>query len=96
MSIWAPLRAIGETMHRRVCPLYTFDYRERMHLAGSAVPFRAGDFRFLLTAAHVCFDSSRVPIPLFTMGAEKPRALLGRRGPGNIPQALRRTSTYVS
>jgi hypothetical protein len=66
-------------MHRRVCPLYTFDYHHRIHISGSAVPFRAGGFRFLLTAAHVCFDSSRVPIPLFTMG-EEPRALCGRRG----------------
>jgi hypothetical protein len=80
VSIWAPLRAIGETMHRRVCPLYTFDGRDRIHIVGSGVPFRTGGFRFLLTAAHVCFDSSKAPIPLFTMGLEQPYALLGRRG----------------
>lgn len=90
MSIWAPVRAIGETMHRRICPLYTFDNRNRIHIAGSGVPFRAGDFRFLLTAAHVCFDSSKTPIPLFTMGSERPHALRGRRGaweyvPGKTP-----------
>jgi hypothetical protein len=77
-------------MHRRVCPLYTFDSRNRFHISGSGVPFRAGDFRFMLTAKHVCFDSSKGPIPLFTMGSEEPRALLGRRGawehtPGNTP-----------
>lgn len=85
-----PLRAIGETMHRRVCPLYTFGYHNRIHISGSAIPFRAEGFRFLLTAAHVCFDSSKAPIPLFTMGAEEPRALCGRRGawefePGSTP-----------
>lgn len=90
MSIWAPLRVIGETIHRRVCPLYTFGGRDRIHIAGSAIPFRAGSFRFLLTAAHVCFDSSKTPIPLFTMGSERPHALLGRRGaweyvPGKTP-----------
>lgn len=90
VSIWVPLHAIGETIHRRVCPLYTFASRDRIHIAGSGVPFRAGGFRFLLTAAHVCFDSSKAPIPLFTMGAERPRALCGRRGaweykPGKTP-----------
>jgi len=90
MNLWAPLRSIGETMHRRVCPLYTFDDHNRVHIAGSAVPFRAGEFRFLLTAAHVCFDSSRALIPLFTMGTEEPRAVCGRRGaweyvPGSTP-----------
>ena len=90
VSIWAPLQAIGETIHRRICPLYTFDNRNRIHIAGSGVPFRAGEFRFLLTAAHVCFDSSRAPIPLFTMGSECPRVLSGRRGawkyvPGKTP-----------
>jgi hypothetical protein len=90
VTIWAPLRAIGETMHRRICPLYTFGDRDRIHIAGSAVPFRAGGFRFLLTAKHVCFDSSNTPIPLFTMGSEHPQALCGRRGaweylPGKTP-----------
>src|ERR1019366_6463244 len=90
VSIWAPLHAIGETIHRRICPLYTFDNRNRIHIAGSGVPFRAGEFRFLLTAAHVCFDSSKTPVPLFTMGSERPRALCGRRGaweyiPGKTP-----------
>jgi hypothetical protein len=90
VSVWVPLRVIGETIHRRICPLYTFDKRNRIHIAGSAVPFRAGDFRFLLTAGHVCFDPSRAPIPLFTMGSERPRALRGRRGaweyvPGATP-----------
>ncbi len=90
VSIWAPLQAIGETVHRRICPLYTFDNRDRIHIAGSGVPFRAGEFRFLLTAAHVCFDSSKTPVPLFTMGSECPRALCGRRGaweytPGKTP-----------
>jgi hypothetical protein len=90
VSIWAPLHVIGETIHRRICPLYTFDNRNRIHIAGSGVPFRAGEFRFLLTAAHVCFDSSRALIPLFTMGSERPRALTGRRGaweyvPGKTP-----------
>ncbi len=90
VSIWVPLRVIGETMHRRVCPLYTFENHDRFHLIGSGVPFRIGAFRFLLTAAHVCFDSSKVPIPLFTMGADRPHALCGRRGvweylPGKTP-----------
>jgi hypothetical protein len=90
VNIWVPLRAIGETIHRRICPLYTFANRDRMHIAGSAVPFCAEGFRFLLTAKHVCFDSSNTPIPLFTMGSEEPRALTGRRGaweyvPGKTP-----------
>lgn len=34
----------------------------------------------MLTAAHVGFSRSRTPIPLFTMGPERPRALVGRRG----------------
>jgi hypothetical protein len=77
-------------MHRRVCPLYTFGRHDRPHISGSAVPFRWGEFRFLLTATHVCFDLSKKPIPLFTMGAEEPRALSGRRGawefkPGGTP-----------
>ncbi|HEY4676871.1 MAG TPA: hypothetical protein VIJ01_06910 [Candidatus Angelobacter sp.] len=91
VTIWAPLRAIGETMHRRICPLYTFAGRDRIHIAGSAVPFRAGGFRFLLTAKHVCFDSSNTPIPLFTMGSEHARPLCGRKGaweylPGKTPE----------
>lgn len=90
VAIWAPLRAIGETMHRRVCPLYTFASRNRIHIAGSAVPIRAGEFRFLLTAKHVCFDSSNTLVPLFTMGSERPQPLCGRRGaweyaPGKTP-----------
>lgn len=90
VSIWTPLRAVGETIHRRICPLYTFDSHDRVHIAGSAVPFRAGALRFLLTAAHVCFDSSKLPIPLFTIGSEGPLPLSGRRGawqysPGKSP-----------
>lgn len=70
--------------------MYTFDHRGRAHLTGSAVPFRIGEFRLLLTAAHVCFDRSKTPVPLFTVGAERPHPLLGRRGaweynPGRTP-----------
>jgi hypothetical protein len=80
MALWVPLSAICEPIHRRICPLYTFDYRNRPYVTGTAVPFRIGEFRFLLTAAHACFDSSKTPIPLFTIGATRPHALRGRRG----------------
>lgn len=46
----------------------------------------------LLTAAHVCFDRYVEPVPLFTWGRDRPRAILGRRGaweyrPTQMPDA---------
>lgn len=89
--MWIPLSTIGETMYRRVCPLYTFDNAKRVQVVGSAIPFDNGDFHFLITATHVCFErTSKLPIPLFTMGHEEPRFLSGARiawdyKPGNAP-----------
>lgn len=80
MTLWVPLATITETMHTRVCPLYTFADNGKAHLTGSAVPLRVGDTGFLVTAAHVCFARLGQPVPLFTWGNEKPRLLAGRRG----------------
>jgi len=69
-----------ETMHRRVCPLYAFDNARRVQVVGSAVPFKSGEFRFLITATHVLLArGSRLSIPVFTLGNEEPRLLSGRR-----------------
>lgn len=77
--LWSPLATVLETMHRRVCPLYSFDAGRRAQVVGSAVPFNSGGFRFLITATHVLLGSgSRHSIPVFTMG-EEPRVLMGRR-----------------
>lgn len=89
--MWTPLNTIGETMYRRVCPLYTFDDAKRVQVVGSAVPFDNGGFQFMITATHVCFDrATKLPIPLFTMGHEEPRFLSGARiawdyKPGSTP-----------
>jgi hypothetical protein len=79
MTIWAPLQTIVETVDRRVCPLYSVDDRRHVFMLGSGVPFRSGRLGFLITAAHVCAPGPTIQVPLFTMGAEKPRALMGRR-----------------
>lgn len=79
MSLLAPLESIGDTIHRRVCPLYSFDERERVRMYGSAVPFRAGGTTFLITAAHVCLDAYQQAVPLFTWGSDGPLALLAPR-----------------
>lgn len=76
MTLYVPLAAITDTIHRRVCPLYTFDERERVHVIGSAVPFRSGGISFLITAAHVCMDLARAKAPVFTWGESGPRALM--------------------
>jgi hypothetical protein len=78
--MWVPLTALLETMHRRVCPLYTFDDARRVQVLGSAVPFDSGGLRFLVTATHVALNSrTRLGVPLFTMGHEAPLFLGGRR-----------------
>ena len=78
--MWSPLEAISTTMHRRVCPLYTFDSARRVQVVGSAIPFDNNGFHFLITATHVCFDrATKLPIQLFTMGHEAPRFLSGAR-----------------
>lgn len=75
MTILVPLSAIAETMHRRVCPLYSFDNGGRVHLVGSAIPYTKGDVSFLITASHVCFDARRQPVALFTWAEDRPLAL---------------------
>jgi hypothetical protein len=78
--VWLPLEIIGETIHRRVCPLYTFDHARRVQVVGSAVPFNWNGFRFLVTATHVGLKQPRrVSVPLFTMGHEAPLFSSGRR-----------------
>jgi hypothetical protein len=77
--LWSPLNALLETMHRRVCPLYSFDAGRRAQVIGSAVPFNSGGFHFLITATHVLLKpGSRQSIPVFTL-CEEPRVLIGRR-----------------
>lgn len=39
VTIWAPLREVGETMHRRIGPLYTFDK------PGAAIPLVDDPFK---------------------------------------------------
>lgn len=80
MPVWAPVETIGDTIHRRICPLYSIDDRNRPHLMGSAVPFACGALRFLITAAHVCLSAKKTPIPLFTVGTQKAYPLTGKRG----------------
>lgn len=87
--VWVPIDTIIETAYRRVCPLYTLDERDRIHLIGSAVPFKSGSHAFLITAAHTCFKEQK-PISLFVYGKNRPHALLERRGawgyiPGQTP-----------
>jgi hypothetical protein len=77
--VWMPLDTIIETAYRRVCPLYSFDDRNRVYLRGSAVPFATGGLRFLITAAHTCVIDQK-PVPLFVYGRERPHALTQRRG----------------
>ncbi|WP_370305949.1 hypothetical protein [Sinimarinibacterium flocculans] len=67
-----PLKDIGETSHRRVCPLYSFDDGGKIHTVGSAIPFEGSRHSFLITAAHVCFDHANRPIPLFTWAEDSP------------------------
>src|ERR1700733_7025861 len=74
-TIVTPLDSITETIHRRVCPLYSFDRASRIHLIGSAIPFKSGGISFLITAAHVCADRHLQPVPLFTLGANGPLVL---------------------
>lgn len=78
--VWIPLSAVAETMHRRVCPLYTIDDASRVRVVGSAVPFDAAGFRFLITATHVhVAPSSSLSRSIFTMGPSVPCLLSGRR-----------------
>lgn len=79
MTLLAPLQAIGDTIHRRMCPLYSFDDGGRIHMVGSAVPFTSGNVSFLITAAHVCLDRRKQVIPLFTWGTDGPRVLRQQR-----------------
>lgn len=77
--LWSPLIDVLETMHRRICPLYSFDDATRAQIVGSAVPFNSGGFPVLITARHVLLQGgSRRSLPVFTMG-EIPRVLTGRR-----------------
>lgn len=77
--LWSPLVDILDTMHRRVCPLYSFDDARRAQVVGSAVPFNSGGFPFLITATHVLLGrGSRRSVPVFTMG-QTLRVLKGRR-----------------
>lgn len=73
------LSEIANTMHKRVCPLYSFDAAGKPFLIGSSVPFLAGTYAFLLTAAHVCFDNKRQPVPLFTWANMTPIPLTRQR-----------------
>jgi hypothetical protein len=79
MTIFAPIQTIGDTIHRRICPLYSVDERNRVRMLGSAVPFAAGGITFLITATHVCLEKHRQAVPLFTWGSEGPVALVGTR-----------------
>src|SRR5690242_19213775 len=78
-SVLAPLDQIASTIHRRLFPLYSLDAARRIRLVGSAIPFRSGELKFLLTAAHVFGEKDGSALPLFTMGADLPMALTGRR-----------------
>jgi hypothetical protein len=73
--VWTSLDSIAHGIYRYVCPLYWVDSRERVFIVGSAVPFEHDGFRWLLTAAHVCFDDARNPQPLFALGNNRPWAL---------------------
>ena len=89
--MWAPVDTLGTTMHRRVCPLYTLDNARRVHVIGSAVPFRVGTFSFLITATHVLLPrGERRSRNVFTWGSDRPKILSGRRitweyRPGAMP-----------
>jgi hypothetical protein len=79
-------------MHKRVCPLYSFDAAGKAHMVGSAVPFMDERGSFLITAAHVCFDRFKKPIPLFTWVDSGPLVLREFRiawdyQPGRMPDA---------
>jgi len=78
--VWTSIDSIADGMYRRVCPLYSFDHREHLHVVGSAVPFNSGGFRFLLSAAPVCLYEVRQPTPLLTFGNERLWPLTGIRG----------------
>jgi hypothetical protein len=78
-TLWVSLESVTDGIYRRVCPLYGFDHRDHIYVVGSAVPFNCDGFRFLVSAAHVCIGQHGQPVPLFTMGAERPWALLGTR-----------------
>ena len=67
MMLWASLNSVAEGIYRNVCPLYTVDHRDRVYVAGSAIPFNS-DGRFLLSAAHMCFAECRQPVSLFILG----------------------------
>lgn len=77
--VWVPLETLIDTAYRRVCPLYSFDRRGRVHLTATAVPFRSGRLRFLITAAHACFRDGK-PIPLFVHGKKRGHPLVELRG----------------
>lgn len=74
MSILAPLQSIGDTINRRVCPLYSYDERERVYMLGSAVPFKSGGISFLITVAHIIL-ANEGNVPLFTWGTKGPLLL---------------------
>jgi hypothetical protein len=73
--IITPIKNIGETIYKRVCPLYSFDAADKPYLIGSAVPFETETGGFLITAAHVCFDQFNKPLPLFTWSEFGPLVL---------------------
>jgi hypothetical protein len=75
MDLYAPLHDIAGTMHRRICPLYSFDSGGTIHVVGSAVPFSSGGISFLVTAGHVCDDSRRNKLALFTWDDDGPLVL---------------------
>ena len=79
-------------MYRRVCPVYSFDAAGKPHMVGSAVPFATDRGAFLITAAHVCFDRRKLPVPLFTWADSGPLPLCEFRiawdyRPGQTPDA---------
>lgn len=75
----ATLQDVAATIHRRICPLYTLDDARRIVLIGSAIPFRTGKLKFLLTAAHVFGEKGGKALPIFTIGTDLPLALTGQR-----------------
>ena len=79
MTIIAPLQAVGDTIHGRMCPLYSFDRGEKIHMVGSSIPFTSGGISFLITATHVCVDGRGQFIPRFTWGTGGPRPLRNQR-----------------
>lgn len=79
-------------MYKRVCPLYSFDAADKPHIVGSAVPFATDRGAFLITAAHVCFNLRKQPLPLFTWTDSGPLLLRELRigwdyQPGRSPDA---------